>query len=239
MGKSIKKKQQEYINKYGDIPKDNKERLEWMWDKYNLNPNVATSILQKRRYIIESIYYTSISIILYQIPEGAKRPRYRFINRSNILDSAKQARDFIHVYSPDASTNNQYMKRMLSDNEIDGLHELICTPCDVEFRAYFPTPSYYNREQVFIAEMGLDRHIYKPDFDNIAKLYSDMYNSNVWLDDRLTIRGVVEKYYSILPRVEIDLKYMNTLFNKKQWEQITSSVDYPQGLQIDYIDYKK
>ena len=31
---SLKKKMQDYKNKYGDIPLDYKERLEWKCDKY-------------------------------------------------------------------------------------------------------------------------------------------------------------------------------------------------------------
>lgn len=235
MGKTLKNKEKEYKEKYGNIPTDFEERLRWMYDEYKINPTIAGQILAERQYRIQQIYYTCIKFVLYLVPEGAKRPRYRLINRNNILDISKMSKDFIHVYSPDASSYSQKMRRLVTDSEIDGLHDLICTPCDVEYYAYLPTPNYYNREAKFIAEIGLDRPINKPDFDNIAKLYADMYNSNVWLDDKLTIRGMVEKYYSILPRVEINLNYMNTLYNKHQWKQITSSTNFPQGKEINYL----
>jgi Holliday junction resolvase RusA-like endonuclease len=127
------------------------------------------------------------------------------------------------------------MKRVVDAGELDGLNQLICTPCDVSYRAFFPTPSYYNRIEKFMAEIGLDRPLVKPDFDNIAKLYADMYNSNVWLDDMLTIKGTVDKFYSILPRVEIDLLYMNYVYNKHQYKNIINRKDFTEGMELNYV----
>ena len=86
-----------------------------------------------------------------------------------------------------------------------------------------------------MAEIGLNRPIVKPDWDNIGKLYSDMYNSNVWIDDALTIDGTVSKYYSILPRVEIDLGYLNAVYCKQQYLNIISRKDYEENMNLTYI----
>lgn len=231
---SFKQMQKQYQAKYGGIPLDYKERLEWMYDAYKIDDELAKQILSEKARRLENLYYTQISFILYMVPEGAKRPRYRLINRSNITEFAKSS-DFIHVYSPGAAQNNAYMRRVVDAGELDSLNQIICTPCDVVYRAYFPTPSYYNRIEKFMAEIGLDRPIAKPDFDNIAKLYADMYNANVWLDDMLTMKGVVEKYYSILPRVEIDLLYLNSVYNKHQYKSITSRKDFTEGMSLSYV----
>lgn len=233
--KSIKKKQNEYVNKYGNIPTDFRERLEYMCQVYNINDKLINQILSERERRMNFMYYTQLQIILYQIPQGAKRPRYRIINRNNIIQAAKIDSSFIHVYSPDASYNHNYMKRLITEEDFNRAEGLICTPCDVTYRAFFPTPSYYNRIEKFIAEIGLDRPICKPDFDNIEKVYADMYNSNVWLDDALTVTGHIEKFYSILPRVEIDLNYLNVVYNKKQYENIINRKDFPQGKQLFYL----
>lgn len=235
MPKSMKTKQDEYSKKYINIPTDFKERLEWMCDRYNISNQDVNAILSERERRMNSLYYTMIRIVLYQEPQGAKRPRFRIINRNNVISSAKMNPDFIHVYSPDASYNHNYMKRIVDNGELDNLNTLICTPCDVEFRAYFPTPSTYNKIEVFMAEIGLCRPLVKPDFDNIAKLYSDMYNSNVWLDDVLTVSGTVHKFYSILPRVEIDLKYLNAVYNKYQYNNIVNRKDYEDNMNCRFI----
>lgn len=231
---TLKQKEKEYRAKYGQIPLGYRERLEWMYDTYGINDNIAKEILNEKSRRITSLCYNIISFVIYAVPEGAKRPRYRLINRQNITQFAKSS-EFIHVYSPNASQNNIYMKRVVDAGELDGLNQLICTPCDVSYRAFFPTPSYYNRIEKFMAEIGLDRPLVKPDFDNIAKLYADMYNSNVWLDDMLTIKGTVDKFYSILPRVEIDLLYMNYVYNKHQYKNIINRKDFTEGMELNYV----
>lgn len=232
---TLKKKQQDYKMKYGDIPLDYRERLEWMCDKYKLSTTDMDYILFERDRRMNSLYYTTIRVVLYQIPEGAKRPRYRFVNRQNLVSAAKENPNYVHVYSPDAAANHNYMKKLVTDQEFIQLDHLICTPCDVHYKAYFPTPKSYNKYETFMAEIGLNRSLVKPDFDNIEKLYADMYNSNVWIDDALTIDATIGKYYSILPRVEIDLKYLNAVFCKQQFDNITNRKDYDPSMNLSFI----
>lgn len=232
---TLKKKQQEYEMKYGNIPIDYRERLEWMCDKYKLSTADMDYILFERDRRMNSLYYTTIRVVLYQIPEGAKRPRYRFVNRQNLVSAAKENPNYVHVYSPDAAANHSYMKKLVTDQEFIQLDHIICTPCDVHYKAYFPTPKSYNKYETFMAEIGLNRSLVKPDFDNIEKLYADMYNSNVWIDDALTIDATIGKYYSILPRVEIDLKYLNAVFCKQQFDNISNRKDYNTSMNLSFI----
>ena len=232
---TLKKKQQEYEMKYGNIPIDYRERLEWMCDKYKLSTADMDYILFERDRRMNSLYYTTIRVVLYQIPEGAKRPRYRFVNRQNLVSAAKENPNYVHVYSPDAAANHSYMKKLVTDQEFIQLDHIICTPCDVYYKAYFPTPKSYNKYETFMAEIGLNRSLVKPVFDNIEKLYADMYNSNVWIDDALTIDATIGKYYSILPRVEIDLKYLNAVFCKQQFDNISNRKDYDTSMNLSFI----
>ena len=117
-----------------------------------------------------------------------------------------------------------YMKRLLNEDLIQ-LQELIWTPCIVEYNIFQKTPSVFNTTDTFLSEIGLIRPITKPDWDNIGKKYSDMFNHNVWLDDTLVISGTLNKYYSILPRVEIKLRYLNTLYNKYQYNTISKRTE--------------
>jgi Holliday junction resolvase RusA-like endonuclease len=190
--------------------------------------------MQERDRRMMNMYYTTLRVVLYQIPQGAKRPRYR-ICRKNLVSSAIANPDFIHVYSPDAAANHNYMRKIVNQQEIIQLEHLICTPCDVHYRAFFPTPSSYSKQEIFMAEIGLIRPLVKPDFDNIEKLYADMYNSNVWIDDALTVDATIGKYYSILPRVEIDLGYLNAVYCKQQYNNIISRKDYDTSMRLTYI----
>lgn len=235
--KSRKQKAILYENNYKDIPRDYQERLSWMYDKYNLNPNKANYIYKARNDILESMKYEEeIFVVLYEEPEGTPRPRARYINKKNLTNSAKKYPGFINVYSITGKPDRQFMHRMITEEELVHVDNLLCTPCEVEYTAFFKTPSNFNITLKFLAELGLQKPIYKPDFDNIAKKYSDMYNSNVWVDDSLVTRAIINKYYSILPRVEIKLKYMNMLYNKHQYNSIMKRKDIDKDRIVNYYN---
>ena len=222
--KNRQQKKSEYESKYGDIPISVEDRFAYMYDKYNINDRRGEDIIRKKMDMMHSLYYKDFNIILLEEPEGAKRPRFRLINRKNAAQAAMQNGEFVHVYSPNAKEDSVYMKRLVNE-EILQLNEFIYTPCIVEYNVYCKTPSAFNVTDIFLAEMGLIRPITKPDWDNIGKKYSDMYNSNIWLDDTLVVSGTVNKYYSILPRVEINLRYLNMLYNKYQYNSMNKKIE--------------
>ena len=233
--KRRKQKEIEYEAKYNNIPRDYNERLEWLSNKLHLNSMKMDTIVGKYNTMKERLYFKRFFIVLYEIPEGSPRPRFRLVNRKNLRNMAIANPNFIHVYSPDAASNHDYMKKLITQQDFIQLDHLICTPCDVHYKAYFPTPKSFNKVETFMAEMGLNRPLTKPDFDNIEKLYSDMYNSNVWIDDALTIDATIGKYYSILPRVEIELNYLNAVFCKQQFDSIINRKDYEQSMNLSFI----
>lgn len=216
----------EYEQKYSHIPRDYNERLSWMYDQYHISSNKAAEILATRDGMLRSLYYKSFQIVLYEDPVGSPRPRARMLNRSNIVSMAKTDPSFIHIYSPNAKENSLYMKRLVEDAEFNELEQIICTPCNVVYTSYIKTPTAWSSTDKFLCEIGLERPLVKPDWDNIGKCYSDMYNGNVWLDDILTIDGTSRKFYSILPRVEIQLDYLNMVYNKYQYNQIVNRKDF-------------
>lgn len=193
-----------------------------MYDKYRITPSKADQIIQNRISIMNSVYYQQeFFIVLYEEPEGSPRPRARYINKGNVINSAKSYPGFIQIYSLTGKSDRQFMKRMIDDGELNELgSNLIYTPCSVDYTAYIKTPKSFNANDTFLAELQCIRPICKPDFDNIAKKYSDMYNGNIWIDDALVMDGSVHKYYSILPRIEIRVRFLNMLYNKYQYTSV-------------------
>jgi Holliday junction resolvase RusA-like endonuclease len=228
--KSRKQKQEEYDTKYSNIPLDYKERLSYMCDIYNLSDAKMQEIILKRNNMLYNLQYYDLDIVtLYEEPEGTQRSRFRLINRTNFNKEALSNSAFVHVYSPNAKDDFLYMKRLMGE-ELIALDSMINTPCNIEYNAYFKTPSYLNTVDTFLAEIGIIRPpIDKPDWDNTGKKYCDMYNHNVWLDDSLVQDGSVHKYYSILPRVEIKLRYLNCIYNKVFYNKIIERKDYDNG----------
>ena len=215
----------EYERRYSDIPKDYEERLEWLYDKLHINTYKAQSILSKYDGLKETLYYKRFFIVLYEQPEGSPRPRFRLIHRKNLSSLAIQNPDFVHVYSPVGADDNNFMKRLITQEEFSYLDEFIYTPCNVLYRAFFKTPSNFNSVDTYLAELGVYNPISKPDWDNIGKKYCEMTNKNLWVDDRLVVKGTVEKCYSVLPRVEITIDYLNMIPNVKQADAIKNSYD--------------
>lgn len=231
--KSKKEKIIEYNEKYGHIPKDYTKRLEYLYDTLKINDASSDYILQARDAYIYSTYFETIRLIMYEVPEFTPRPRARLITRNGILNSVG-TNSFIQVYSITGRSNKEYMAMYKKEN-LSYLDNLLCTPCDIEYRAYFPTPSYYNKTQIFLAEIGLDRPLIKPDFDNIEKSYGDAFTGNIWIDDIVVVDATIRKYYSILPRMEIDLKYSNQLCNQHQYKAMIRRKDYTEEMDIKYF----
>lgn len=233
--KTRKQKQREYDEKYKEIPTDLKDRLSYMIDKYNISEQKMQEILIKKDMMLQNLFFYECKIIqLFEEPEGSCRPRFRILTKANYNKVAIN-NSMIHVYTPRASEDNRYMHE-LCDQELMQLDNLITTPCVVKYDAFYKTPSSYNSTDSILAEIGLIRpSIAKPDWDNLGKKYCDMYNHNVWIDDALVYDGEVHKYYSILPRIEIQLKYLNTVYNKQQYNQMIKRKDFNNS-SLDYLD---
>ena len=237
MTKTRKEKMNEYMDKYAHIPKDYNDRLMWMINKINLSSNKMDEIIEKKRNIEASLRYFDYKIVLYENPEGAERPRFRLVNAKNYMNMAIQPKNFVHVYSPNANNDHRYIHRLI-DQELIQLNQMISTPMQVCINVYFKTPTYFNQADTILAEIGLYRHIQKPDWDNIGKKYTDMFNGNVWLDDNMITDGEVHKYYSILPRVEIYIRYLNHFPNYQQYSRVYNRADYNSNTQITYLNKK-
>ena len=235
--KNKKEKILEYQEKYAHIPKNYTERLEYLYETLGINDKKSDEILQARAAFINSTYYQTIRMVFYEVPEYTPRPRARIVNRSGIINAVTGNNSFIQVYSITGRQNREYMK-MYTQQNLQELQQLLCTPCDIEYNVYFPTPSYYNKTQIFLAEIGLDRPMIKPDFDNIEKSYADSFTGNIWIDDIVVVDATFHKYYSILPRVEINLKYYNQLYNSHQYKAMIRRKEFTDEMTVNYFGGK-
>lgn len=78
---------------------------------------------------------------------------------------------------------------------------------EIEIRVFKPIPKTTPIYKRIAMEKGIIRPISKPDFDNYAKNVADALNTIFYSDDAQIIGGIVEKYYSEKPRLEITLHY--------------------------------
>ena len=195
--------EKEYNKLYGDIPKYNNERIEYLLKNTNLKRNKLKVYDEIKR--INSIKWKKKSFTLYIIPKATPRPRS---GKNGIF------------YVKGASDNKKFFKEFIKDKEL----EIINTPCKIECISYLPISKSMNSVNKILAELGFIRPISKPDWDNLAKAYCDMIQGYLLEDDALIIEGISKKYYSIKPRVEITLEWMESFDCKYNEDKIINKI---------------
>jgi len=141
-------------------------------------------------------------------PKAAPRPK---VNRANAT-----------MYDP-----GQKDKKMLKSFIIEQLDDidnfkLIEGEIDIELKIYIPMIKSIRDSKVkrYLAESGKLRPLTRPDIDNYEKTVYDAINGVVFVDDSQIVDVRAEKYYSIIPRIEIKLTYrekpLKCSINKKK-----------------------
>ena len=200
----MKKIEREYRKLYGEIPKDPQQRFAYVLDQLKLGRQ--KELISDRIHHILNIHWSHMDFTIYMIPKATPRPR---------------ASQWNHFYVKGASDNKKFFKDFYKRNLET---EMITTPCEFYCVSYLPIPKSMNIAEQILAELGFIRPISKPDFDNLAKTYTDMTQGVLLYDDALIVKGVSEKYYSVKPRIEICFRYMaefDSVYNKKKVERTT------------------
>lgn len=195
-----KKELLEYEEKYGSIPNDRDERLQFIMSKAKDQDRTFSSV-PKEIERIRKIKWKTIKYIIYLIPKASPRPR-KSMNG--------------HFYVNGAADNKRFFKNFYKET-LDT--PIIDTPCKFYCDSYLPIPNDMSLVNQVLAELGLIRPLKKPDFDNLAKTYSDMTQGILLFDDALIIEGISRKWYSCKPRIEITFKYMEEYdsdYNRKR-----------------------
>ena len=195
-----KKELLEYEEKYGSIPNDRDERLQFIMSKAKDQDRTFSSV-PKEIERIRKIRWKTIKYVIYLIPKASPRPR-KSMNG--------------HFYVNGAADNKRFFKNFYKET-LDT--PIIDTPCKFYCDSYLPIPNDMSLVNQVLAELGLIRPLKKPDFDNLAKTYSDMTQGILLFDDALIIEGISRKWYSCKPRIEITFKYMEEYdsdYNRKR-----------------------
>ena len=190
--------EKEYKETYSDIPNNFPERLEYIFQNNNFKRVKDKIIPEMDR--IKNIKWKKISYTIYLLPKATPRPR-----------SGKHG----IFYVKGAKDNKKIFEKFMINQDIP----LITTPTKFYCSSYFPIPSSMRPIEKLCAEFGLIRPTSKPDWDNVAKAYCDMCQGFLLYDDSLVVEGVSKKFYSVKPRIEITLEYMEDYdceFNKKK-----------------------
>lgn len=195
--------EEDYNALYGDIPTSSEERIKLLYKECKFPKKIKKEV-QRRIHDIEKIGWEDVTYTMYILPKATPRPR------------STSKRKFFYVKG--AADNKKYFKKRIMQEDWD----IIMTPCFFTCKSYFPIPKNMSKVDKILAEMGYVNDVSMPDFDNLAKTYSDMIKGILLFDDRLIIKGGSEKYYSTKPRVEVSISYMKEFdseYNRKKIER--------------------
>lgn len=214
--KSYKVQIDEYLDKYGKIPGDPNEILRYLESSLRLKERDFKKIEEEDAYAA-SLPWEELKIILPIIPKPCPRPRYSSANRT--------------FYVSGAGENKKLLKHFIGN-----VHNIIYTKTHFDVTTYQPTPlSQMSRVEVYRAEKKTLEPISNPDWDNLGKTYSDMVQEILILNDNIISKGIVTKYYSVKPRVEIDIRYQRGFDSRFNKRRITSSTSYKKAIEVGGI----
>lgn len=190
--------EKEYLEEFEDIPKEDFGRIKYLFDNFNIDK--AMPFINSEINRIKNISYNTLNYVIYLIPKGTPRPR-----------SGKHG----VFYVKGAKDNKTFFKEFSKNFDIT----LITTPCKFKCKCYMPIPNSMKPYEKVLSELGFIRPTSKPDWDNLAKTYCDMIQDIILYDDSLIVEGSLSKFYSIKPRIEVEISYMtdyDSQYNKKK-----------------------
>lgn len=109
-----------------------------------------------------------------------------------------------HTYTPGQTVNYENLVKLCfqqahPDTEPIAKGVELCA----DIRAYYPIPSSVSKKRREQMIGGTFRPVVKPDTDNIAKIILDALNGIAYHDDAQIVVLRLEKFYSVLPRVDV------------------------------------
>lgn len=181
-----------YEEEYGGIPNDQLGRISHILGKRADNQKFNLHVAKEAKKI-KGIKYIKLNFIMWKIVRPSARPR------------VNTTMGFVHMYVPKAKENGDWFREFALENKLPEID----TPCILNMKIFERTPSSFSMKNKVLAELGSLRPWKRTgDFDNYAKGIADCIQHGMLKDDCLVIESTQKLYYSIKPRAEIEILYM-------------------------------
>jgi Holliday junction resolvase RusA-like endonuclease len=183
------------------IDLENERNYAEMFNQLNNSKQAELGVIS--RMCRKGINWKSVTFTIPTAPVPSHRPR---------LSNNR-------IYVPGAAKNATFFQRHVLPT-LDGL--MISTPCKVDLRLYIKTPTSFSKIQTCLAEIGLLRPWGRNgDVDNFEKSIYDQIQPNekrghrgILADDSLIIENHTQKFYSVNPRSEVTITWMDSIPQK-------------------------
>lgn len=194
--------ERDYDAKYGSLPNTREELAEHLRHSHKIDMAKVEQEIER----ISNIEWKTIEFLIPIVPKGSPRPKYSSKTRRFYVKGAKKTKKILEKYFQE--------------------YGIICTRTELELIAYQPMPSSMTITETYLAELGYIRPIQKPDFDNLAKSYTDPMEEELILNDILINPAHIHKYFSIKPRIHLILRYQTEFDSAYNRKKIESSLGY-------------
>lgn len=115
----------------------------------------------------------------------------------------------VRAYDAEKSRNYKAFVKLIATHEIEKqqwkIYEL---PVKLNIDAYFEVPKSKSKKFKVDALEGKQKPTKKPDCSNIVKGIEDALNGIAYKDDSYVVDLRVRKFYSEIPRVEVEVSYL-------------------------------
>ena len=195
MKRKIAKWEKDYEDNYGQIPKNRKERLLWLYTSLNIRAKDILELSKRKKELVARYMNRKVfKFTFYIVPEGIARPR----SGSGIF------------YVPNMKKFYLAMEKMMEENS-ELYDVMIDSESHLDCSYYRPIPNDMTKIEKILAEEKYITNIKKPDWDNLGKS-TDMLNS-IMIDDALVTEARVRKFYSCKPRITVKITVFPNIGN--------------------------
>ena len=153
-------------------------------------------------------------ILIKNYISNIEETNYHFIVKGKPINYVRERSGKNHFYNPKESLMKDYKNKFISSltEEQKKYTKNIITNENSDYyiemiaKYYLPIPVGDSAEKTALKELKIIRPIIRPDLDNYDKFLIDSLHDVVYDDDKRVVRIDSEKYYSLNPRTELDIK---------------------------------
>ena len=110
-----------------------------------------------------------------------------------------------HSFTPERTTFYENLVKLEYQRQCPGRRFDDEVALEMRIKAYYPIPGSISKKKQAAMEAGEIRPTVKPDSDNVMKIIADSLQGVAFKDDKTVVFCQIEKYYSRVPHVKVEI----------------------------------
>ena len=134
-----------------------------------------------------------VEFTVYGEPKGKGRPRFRSVG------------NYVQTYTPRETANYETLVRFAYKEKYPDFIFPADVPLGMRLDIFLPIPKSVSKKKREQMIQGKIRPLKKPDTSNVLKAVEDGLNKVAYADDTQSVDTIARRYYSEVPRVEVQI----------------------------------